>query len=65
MSWRCAHTGLAQQATEEGRFEREIVAMSVGGEQIVSDQGHPPRTSLETLSQLKPAFKPDGKDHGG
>jgi acetyl-CoA acyltransferase len=56
---------LAQQATEEGRFEREIVAMSVDGQQIVSDQGIRPDTSLETLSQLKPAFKPDGKITAG
>ena len=56
---------LAHQATEEGRFEREIVPMSVDGEEFVSDQGIRPETSLETLSQLKPAFKPDGKITAG
>ena len=56
---------LAHQATEEGRFEREIVPMTVGGETIVTDQGIRPETSLETLSQLKPAFKPDGKITAG
>jgi len=56
---------LANEATEEGRFEREIVPMSVGGETIVKDQGIRPDTSLETLSQLKPAFKPDGKITAG
>src|SRR6202163_8803 len=56
---------LAHQATEEGRFEREIVPMSVNGDTFVSDQGIRPDTSLEALSQLKPAFKPDGKITAG
>ena len=56
---------LANQATEEGRFEREIVPISAGAEEFVSDQGIRPDTSLETLSQLKPAFKPDGKITAG
>jgi acetyl-CoA acyltransferase len=56
---------LAHQATEEGRFEREIVPMTVDGQELVADQGIRPDTSLETLSQLKPAFKPDGKITAG
>jgi acetyl-CoA acetyltransferase family protein len=56
---------LAHQATEEGRFEREIVPISVGDETFLTDQGIRPDTSLETLSQLKPAFKPDGKITAG
>jgi len=56
---------LANQATQEGRFEREIVPMTVGGETYVTDQGIRPDTSLEALSQLKPAFKPDGTIHAG
>jgi acetyl-CoA acyltransferase len=56
---------LAHQATEEGRFEREIVPMTVAGETYVTDQGIRPDTNLETLSQLKPAFKPDGKITAG
>jgi acetyl-CoA acetyltransferase family protein len=56
---------LAHQATEEGRFEREIVPFSVNGDTYVSDQGIRPDTSLEALSQLKPAFKPDGKITAG
>jgi len=55
----------AHQATEEGRFEREIVPISVGGETYVTDQGIRPDTNLQTLSQLKPAFKPDGKITAG
>jgi acetyl-CoA acetyltransferase family protein len=56
---------LAHQATEEGRFEREIVPMTVNGDTFVTDQGIRPDTNLETLSQLKPAFKPDGKITAG
>jgi len=56
---------LAHQATEEGRFEREIVPIEVGGETLLTDQGIRPDTNLETLSQLKPAFKPDGKITAG
>jgi acetyl-CoA acetyltransferase family protein len=56
---------LAHRATEEGRFEREIVPMQVNGSTYVTDQGIRPDTSLETLAQLKPAFKPDGKITAG
>jgi acetyl-CoA acyltransferase len=60
---------LAHQATEEGRFERETVPMKVkmnGSEEtVVTDQGIRPDSNLETLSQLKPAFKPDGKVTAG
>src|SRR5207248_2201922 len=56
---------LAAQATEEGRFEREIVPFSVNGDTYVTDQGIRPDTNLEALSQLKPAFKEDGKVTAG
>jgi acetyl-CoA acyltransferase len=56
---------LAHQATEEGRFEREIVPMQVNGNTFVSDQGIRPGTNLETLSQLKPVFKEGGKVTAG
>jgi acetyl-CoA acyltransferase len=56
---------LAQQATEEGRFEREMVPMAINGDTYVTDQGIRPDTNLEALSQLKPAFKPDGKITAG
>jgi acetyl-CoA acetyltransferase family protein len=52
---------LAARATDEGRFEREIVPTRVNGSTYVSDQGIRPDTNLETLAKLKPAFKPDGK----
>ena len=52
---------LAHQATEEGRFEREMIPFQVNGDTYVTDQGIRPGTDLETLSNLKPAFKEDGK----
>ena len=55
----------AQRATEEGRFEREIVPMQVNGDTFVTDQGIRPGTTLEKLSELKPAFKEDGKITAG
>jgi acetyl-CoA acetyltransferase family protein len=56
---------LAAKATEEGRFEREIVPFAINGDTYVTDQGIRPDTSLEKLSQLKPAFKEDGKVTAG
>ncbi|MDX6692057.1 MAG: acetyl-CoA acyltransferase [Solirubrobacteraceae bacterium] len=53
---------LAYQATEEGRFEREIVPFQTNGDTRVADQGIRPDTTLEKLAALKPVFKPeDGK----
>ncbi len=56
---------LAARATEEGRFEREIVPFQVNGDTYVTDQGIRPDTSLEKLAELKPAFKEDGKITAG
>jgi acetyl-CoA acyltransferase len=56
---------LAHQATEEGRFEREIVPFSVNGDTYQVDQGIRPDTTLEKLSELKPAFKEDGRVTAG
>jgi acetyl-CoA acyltransferase len=59
----------AAKATEEGRFDREMIAMDVktngSVETVMTDQGIRPDTSLEKLSQLKPAFKEDGKVTAG
>jgi len=52
---------LAHRATEEGRFEREIVPMHTNGSTRTTDQGIRPDTNLETLASLKPAFQPDGR----
>jgi acetyl-CoA acetyltransferase family protein len=56
---------LAAQATEEGRFEREIVPFPVNGDTYVTDQGIRADTSLEKLADLKPAFKEDGRITAG
>ncbi len=54
----------AARATEEGRFDREIVPVTVtteaGEELMKTDEGIRPDSSLEKLANLKPAFKPDG-----
>jgi acetyl-CoA acyltransferase len=55
----------AAQATEEGRFEREIVPFSVNGDTYVTDQGIRPDTSLEKLAGLKPVFPDAGQYVGG
>jgi acetyl-CoA acyltransferase len=51
---------LAAQATDEGRFEREIVPVQSDGERRITDQGIRRDTNLEALSALKPAFKQGG-----
>jgi acetyl-CoA acetyltransferase family protein len=51
---------LAHRATEEGRFEREMIPMQVNGDTFMTDQGIRPDTNLEALSQLKTVFKEDG-----
>ena len=55
---------LAAKATEEGRFEREIVPFAVNGDTYMTDQGLR-ETTLEGLANLKPAFKEDGKITAG
>jgi acetyl-CoA acetyltransferase family protein len=55
---------LAIQATEEGRFEREIIPFEVNGDTYMTDQGLR-ETTLEGLASLKPAFKEDGKITAG
>ena len=57
----------AHQATEEGRFEREMIPWKNNGDTYVVDQGirPPAEDSLEKLASLKPAFKEDGKVTAG
>ena len=54
----------AARATEEGRFEQEIVPVETPGEEgtvlFGRDEGIRPDSSLEKLGGLKPAFKQDG-----
>ena len=67
----------ALKATEEGRFDNEIVPVAARlwdkeknevvdlGEQHTKDEGIRAGTTAETLANLKPAFKPDGKVTAG
>ncbi|HSL25510.1 MAG TPA: thiolase family protein [Acidimicrobiia bacterium] len=54
----------AARATEEGRFESQLVPVSVTGENgaelVTRDEGIRWDTSLDKLASLQPAFKPDG-----
>ena len=68
---------LAEQATKEGRFENEIIPVRSkvkdresgniieSDELVTADEGIRPGTTVETLANLKPAFKPDGKVTAG
>jgi acetyl-CoA acyltransferase len=67
----------AAQATTEGRFENEIVpvrslhrdketgAVTESDEMVTADEGIREGTTVESLANLKPAFKPDGKVTAG
>ena len=55
----------AARATEDGRFEAEILALEVKSddgtiEMVSRDEGIRPTTTPEALGGLKPAFKEDG-----
>ena len=68
---------LAEQAKTEGRFDREIVPVKErrldretgqvieSDELVTADEGIRPGTTVGTLANLKPAFKPDGKVTAG
>ena len=62
----------AARATAEGRFERELIGLAVRDddgqdtdEQMTTDEGIRPDSSLEALAKLKPAFREDGKVTAG
>ena len=67
----------AARARDEGRFEGEIIPVTGihrdkdsgevkdTGELVRNDEGIRDGTTAETLSKLKPAFKPDGKVTAG
>jgi acetyl-CoA acyltransferase len=67
----------ASRATAEGRFENEIIPVrsihrdketgdvSESDELVTRDEGIREGTTVETLGNLKPAFKPDGKVTAG
>jgi acetyl-CoA acyltransferase len=63
----------AARARDEGRFDNEIIAVrsihrdketgniTESDELVAADEGIRPDTTVESLANLKPAFKPDGK----
>ena len=67
----------AAQATKEGRFDNEIIAVqqrhrdketgavTTSDSMLSADEGIRLDTTPESLSKLKPAFKPDGKVTAG
>jgi acetyl-CoA C-acetyltransferase len=56
----------AGASMDNGFFEREIVPVTTPDGTVVSrDDGPRPDTTLEKLSQLKPAFRPDGEVTAG
>ncbi|MFX0208443.1 MAG: thiolase family protein [Candidatus Hodarchaeota archaeon] len=61
----------AHQATEEGKFEKEVVPVDVpvrrkGSVTITKDEGIRPDTTIEKLAKLPPVFNPkDGKVTAG
>jgi acetyl-CoA acyltransferase len=62
----------AARATAEGRFDREIVPVFIRDDEgndtdelMTSDEGIRPDSSVESLANLKPAFKEDGKVTAG
>jgi acetyl-CoA C-acetyltransferase len=54
----------AAAATQRGSFKNEIVPIKVetkqGTQLVDNDEGIRPNTTLESLTKLRPAFKPDG-----
>ncbi|MEA2931294.1 MAG: acetyl-CoA acyltransferase [Actinomycetota bacterium] len=60
---------LAAAATDEGRFDREIVPVTVdsprGKQQMRADEGIRRDTTLEALAGLKPAFETGGRITAG
>ncbi|WP_254522115.1 thiolase family protein [Natrinema caseinilyticum] len=50
----------AVEATEEGRFDDEIVPIDTGEEVVETDEGLRPGTTAESLADLPTVFKEDG-----
>ena len=59
-----SHTRAAR-ATDEGRFDTQIVAVETPDGVLEHDEGIRRDTSTETLAGLKPAFKPEGRVTAG
>jgi acetyl-CoA C-acetyltransferase len=58
--WAALSQQRAVAARDSGHFDREIVAVQTPDGEVTKDDGPRPGTTVEKLSELKPAFKPDG-----
>ena len=59
--WAAISQQRAVAARDAGHFDREIVPVTLDdGTEVTRDDGPRAGTTAEVLSQLKPAFKPDG-----
>jgi acetyl-CoA C-acetyltransferase len=57
---------LAVESQKNGFFENEITPITLPDGRVISvDDGPRPDTTVEVLSKLKPAFRPDGKVTAG
>ena len=59
-AWAVRSQQRAAAATERGRFDREVVPLSVDGEIVTRDQGIRASTP-ESLAALRPVFREDGR----
>jgi len=59
--WAATSQGRAVAARDSGHFDDEIVSVTTpDGAVVTRDDGPRPGTTVETLAELKPSFKPDG-----
>ncbi|MDI3315364.1 MAG: acetyl-CoA C-acetyltransferase [Mycobacterium sp.] len=59
--WGVRSQNRAEEAIKSGFFEREIVPVTLPDGRVVhTDDGPRPGTTYEVVSQLKPAFRPNG-----
>jgi acetyl-CoA C-acetyltransferase len=58
--WAATSQNRAVEARDSGHFDKEIVPVTLAdGTEVTKDDGPRPGTTVEVLSQLKPAFNPE------
>ncbi|KAL1407999.1 3-ketoacyl-CoA thiolase with broad chain length specificity [Vanrija albida] len=55
----------AEAAQNSGKFDGEIVPVTINGKTVTKDDGIRYGVTAESLSKVKPAFKADGTTHAG
>ena len=58
--WAVTSQNRAVDAQQSGHFDKEIVPVTTPDGEVTKDDGPRPGTTMEKLSQLKPAFREDG-----